>query len=123
MKNIIKLIGFMILSMLILTGTGCSVRHGDFTVLSGKIVRTSDFNLGQADRVKGVEGRSIQRIIVFFPVGGIPTIDEALDNALENGHGDVMTDAVVTFTSWYIPLIYGQAGWIIKGDVVKTRRN
>lgn len=42
---------------------------------------------------------------------------------LQKGGGDVMTDAVVTSWFWYIPYVYGQAGWEVKGDVVKTRRH
>jgi len=46
-----------------------------------------------------------------------------LDKALEKGDGDVMTDAVISSWWWYIPFIYGQNGWTVKGDVVKTRAN
>ena len=46
----------------------------------------------------------------------------ALDEALKTGGGDVMTDAVVkTWGFWFI--LYGQAGWSVEGDVVKTRKN
>jgi hypothetical protein len=103
--------------------SACSVRHGDFTVLSDKLVRTSDFDLSKADRVKGVVGRDVAHIIVIIPTKGQVTLKDALDDALRKGNGDVMTDAVITFWSWYIPYIYGETGWEVTGDVVRTRRD
>jgi hypothetical protein len=50
-------------------------------------------------------------------------LEEAVDDALGKGNGDVMTDATVHHWFWYIPYIYGQEGWSVTGDVVKTRRN
>lgn len=101
---------------------GCTVRHGDFTVLSNKLVRTSSFNLDQAERAKGVKGEEKTDIIIFFPTGGPPTIEGAVDDALKKGDGDVMTDAVIESWAFYIPYIYGQSGWSVTGDVVKTRK-
>ena len=121
MKNSKTLLYICIL-LLCLAVTGCSVRHGDFTVVSSKLVRLSEFELEKANRVRGIEGRDVMHIIILFPCGGQPTIDGALDDALEKGGGDVMTDAVITSWSWFIPYIYGQAGWSIEGDVVKTRK-
>ena len=62
-------------------------------------------------------------IIVFIPTKGNVTLEAAIDDALRKGQGDVMTDAVVHYWTWYIPYIYGQTGWEVVGDVVKTRRN
>jgi hypothetical protein len=105
-----------------LAGAGCTIRHGDFTVLSNKVMRLSEFELDKADRVKNVTGEEVQHIIVIIPTSGPPTVEGALDDALQKGSGDVMTDAVVKQWGWYIPYIYGQAGWSVTGDVVKTRR-
>ena len=111
-------------SLVILTAlllVGCTVRHGDFTVISNKALRLSEFELDRADRVRGVVGKDEAHIIILFPTKGI-TLEGALDDAFEKGDGDVMTDAVVTYRSFYIPYVYGQMGWQVKGDVVKTRR-
>jgi hypothetical protein len=102
--------------------TGCVYRHGEFTVMSNKLVRTSDFELDKADRAKGIEGSDAQVILLFFPLSGPPTLMGALDDAFEKGGGDVMTDAVVKTYFIWIPLLYAQSGWIVKGDVVKTRK-
>jgi hypothetical protein len=114
---------FLLLLVPVFVGTGCVTRQGDFTVASNKIIRLSEFELDKADRVKNITGKSVQHIICVFPTSGPPTLGGAMDEAFEKGGGDVMTDAVVESWFWYIPYIYGQAGWSITGDVVKTRRN
>ncbi len=100
--------------------SSCSVRHGDFTVLSDKLVRTSDFDLSKADRKTNITGEDVAHIIILFPTGA-PTLKGAMDDAFRKGNGDVLTDAVVSTWFWYIPYIYGQAGWRVTGDVVNTR--
>ncbi len=114
-----KLICIFLLGLVVCAG--CSVRHGDFTVLSNKLIRMSDFEVAKADRAKGIEGEDVQHIIFLFPVGSAPTLEGALDDALERGGGDLMTDAVASTYWFWIPYIYGQAAWKVKGDVVKTR--
>lgn len=103
--------------------SGCVTRHGDFTVISNKVIRLSEFELEKADRTKGIVGKDITHIIFFFPVGGPPTLEAALDDAFEKGGGDVMTDAVISSWFFWVPYLYGQYGWKVEGDVVKTRSN
>lgn len=110
-------------ALALLVGSGCAVHHGDFTVVSNKLVDVSKFELGKADRKKGIVGEDIVHIVVLFQIGGIPTVEAAIDDALEKGNGDVLTDASIDSWFWYIPYIYGQTGWRVKGDVVKTRKN
>ena len=86
------------------------------------MVRVSEFELDKADRAKGIIGQDVQHIIIFIPTGGPPTLDGALDDAFEKGGGDVMTDGVISWWFFYIPYVYGQVGWEVKGDVVKTRK-
>lgn len=117
------LTGSLVLAAALLLLPGCVVRQGDFTVLSNKLVRFSDFELSRADRVKNVEGRDVAHIIILIPTKANPNLEDAIDDALDKGDGDIMTDAVVHSWSWYIPYIYGQTGWKVEGDVVKTREN
>ena len=121
MRAVIK--SFSIILLIALVSTGCVVRHGDFSVISNKLIRVSALELDKPGRVKGVTGKDVRHIIVLFPTGGLPTLEGALDDAFEKGGGDVMTDAVIKSWSWYIPYVYGQDGWGVTGDVVKTRRN
>lgn len=120
MKKMLSACGLLVTLACFLSG--CAVRHGDFTVVSNKLVRLSEFELEKADRNKGIVGKDIRHIVFFIPTGGPPTLDGALDDAFRKGGGDAMTDAVITSWGFYIPLIYGQAGWKVEGDVVKTRK-
>ena len=79
------------------------------------MVRVSEFELDKADRAKGIIGQDVQHIIIFIPTGGPPTLDGALDDAFEKGGGDVMTDGVISWWFFYIPYVYGQVGWEVKG--------
>lgn len=115
--------GAAVVAVALMVCSGCVVRQGDFTVLSNKVVRLSQFELSKADRVKNVVGKEVQHLIILFPIGPAPTLDGALDDAFRKAGGDVMTDAVVHSWGWYIPYIYGQSGWSVEGDVVKTRKN
>jgi hypothetical protein len=115
-------VGFFWIALVALCSGACVTRQGDFTILSSKLVRLSDFDLSGAERVKNVEGRDVSHIIILFPTKANPSLEDALNDALEKGGGDVMTDATVHSWSWYIPYIYGQAGWKVRGDVVRTRR-
>jgi hypothetical protein len=100
--------------------TGCTVRHGDFSVVSNKLIDVNNFDLGSTSKAKHVVGKDLSHIIVLFPTG-LPTLEGAIDAALLKGEGDVVTNAVVSSGGWYIPYIYGQNYWIVEGDVVKTR--
>ena len=120
MRRYLSVGGSMLVASLLLSG--CTVRHGDFTVLSSKLVNIKELDLSKADRTKGVTGTDVAHIIVFIPTKQQVTLKEALDDALRKGNGDVMTDAVIYYWSWYIPYIYGQVGWEVTGDVVRTRR-
>ncbi|NDY43416.1 hypothetical protein G3N55_11260 [Dissulfurirhabdus thermomarina] len=99
----------------------CSVRQGDFTVLSNRLVNTKDFALNDGRRQKTV-GRDVQRTILFIPIGGPPTLEEAIDDALDRSGGDVLTDAVVHRNWFCIPFLYAQSEWRVEGTAVRTRR-
>lgn len=107
--------------LLSVLAAACTIRHGDFTVISNKLLRLSEFELEKADRVRGIEGRDIQHRILFIPTSGPPTLEGALDDILDKGQGDAVTDAVVQARMWDF-ILYAQYGWIVKGDVVKTRK-
>ena len=119
----IHIIKAVILCALLFCFAGCTVYHGHFTVASNKVFRLSQFEMEKANRTKAVEGESVQHIVILFPIGTQPTIEGALDDAMQKGNGDVMTDVSIKSWGFYIPYIYGQAGWSVKGDVVKTRKN
>ncbi len=118
MKLLIKFCCVMILSFLLCS---CTVRHGDFTVLSNRLIDTQRFDLNDPNR-HTVVGKDVQHIIIFIPTSGPPTLEGALDNAFDQSSGDVLTDAVIKSWNFYIPYLYGQCGWKVEGTSVKTRK-
>lgn len=95
----------------------CTMRQGDFTLLSTKNVEISRVDLKRVDFVKNIEGIDGRWWILFIPLGNEPTLEEACDRCLERGNsGDFMTSAVVYHTSWSL-LLFGYEAWTIKGDV------
>ena len=99
---------------------GCSTRMFDLTVVSTKGVDLQDLDLSTAKKCMDVTGVSSRSIIFIFPLGN-PDLEEAISDALIRSSGDIMVDAEVYYKFWYIPFIYGQFGYEVRGDVVKTR--
>lgn len=108
----------MFWTMLILVGLvvleGCTMRLGDFTVLSTKNVDVGVIKPG--DRFAGED--CISLITPWIPLGEI-NWKNAMDRALEKGKGDVMIDAVVTYTGWTV-ILFGQQCVSIEGTVSQS---
>jgi uncharacterized lipoprotein YajG len=113
----------LILASAMVLLTACTTNHGDFTVLSNKLVDTRHFHVDTTKVQKNVEGKDVSHIIVLFPTKANPNINDALNDVFRNTDSDVMINATVYSWGWYIPYIYGQAGWSVKGDAIKTRQN
>ena len=97
---------------------GCATRMGDLSVASTKIANLDGVNLNNAPTEHHVTGEAKSFVFLFIPFG-IPHLEDAVDDALEKGNGDVMTDITVTRKGWWF--LVGETGWEVTGDVVKTR--
>jgi hypothetical protein len=72
--------------------------------------------------IRDVEVRVVSHVIFWVPTSGQPpTVEEALAEALDRGRGDVLLNATVDRVAWYVPLLYGEYGWVVRGDVVRLR--
>jgi hypothetical protein len=91
---------------------GCTQRIGDFTLISTKNVDIG----GKYKKVDGrFEGTDAKAEILGIPLG-IPDLKQAVDNCIESGKGELISNAVVEFNYWSI-ILYGQRKYIVKGDV------
>jgi hypothetical protein len=107
------------LCLFVIVVSGCATRS-DFTAISSKNLNLSDVQIDRT-RLKGrTSGEDCTHIIIFIPTGGPPTLDEALDRALEPKNANLLLDAVVDWNSFYIPYIYGQTCWNVEGDAYDT---
>ena len=91
--NRISVVAFLLLMLSI---TGCSTRVGDFSVISTRNVEIgSEYELVKRD----VEGESKIPIIIVIPAG-VPSIIDAVDDALELVDGDLLMNAKIHDNSW-----------------------
>ncbi|MCD6465418.1 hypothetical protein J7L27_03515 [Candidatus Bathyarchaeota archaeon] len=105
----------MFLSLIFIAN--CSWRIADLTVASTKNVEMGAEYVRVAT---GVRGSDIKSIIIFIPTGH-PNLEEAVDRALEKADGELMTNVVLYQKWWWIPYIYGQIKYEVKGDIWKRK--
>ncbi|MHC4473287.1 MAG: hypothetical protein ACYS99_20270 [Planctomycetota bacterium] len=114
-KRSLRVLGLLVLAVLFLGG--CKIRQADLTV-----VATGNVNLDRVDLDslpgQDVEGESVGWVVLFFPVS-FPHLEDAVDDALRKGRGDLMTDAVMYTSGWWF--LVGQNIITVKGRAVKTR--
>ena len=109
---------FLVLAVFILCTAGCSSRVGDFTIISTKNV---DIGSNYVKVASQADGSDIKPIIVVFPMG-TANIKAAIDDILRKNDGDLVTDVVIDSSYWYIPYVFGQTGFTVKGDVWKKAK-
>ena len=120
MKVLINHVLLVVFLVCIIFNTGCSMRLSDLTVASTKNVNLDKVDLDSLPQTKGIVGKDTKYRILFIPLG-FPHLEDAIDDALDKGNGDVMIDAVVHSRGWWF--IIGQDSLEVKGTVVKTRGN
>ena len=65
---------------------------------------------------RDVESTDGRLWFLIIPLGSQPKIKQAMDNCLEEGKGDFMTNAVVYEESWSL-LLFSWGAFMVKGDV------
>lgn len=99
-----------------LFGSGCTKVLGDFTLLTSKNINLSDFSTEEAETSGEMAyGEDVTHIIIFIPTGGPPNLKEAVDRALDSKNAYMLTNARISYTGFYIPYIYGQMKYEVKG--------
>ena len=98
--------------------SGCAVRLGGMTAISTKNVSLNTVDLDKMPQTKNVVGTDSRFVFIFIPLG-FPTVQGAVDDALDKGQGDVILDAVLQAESWWF--IIGQNSLTVKGHVVNTK--
>ena len=117
--NVIDMKKYSLLFFLFIVVLPSCATRSDFTAISSKNVNLSNIQIDRT-RMKGrTVGEDCQHIIIIFPTGGPPTLDEALDRALEAKRANLLLDAVVKWNTFSI-LIYGQTCWKVEGDAYDT---
>lgn len=102
----------------VIFANGCSERLGSFTVLSTKNIDLSNFSTQTEMGLDRVRGEDVSHIVFVCP-NKIPSFKEAVDIALEENDSYMLSDAVLKYEWFYIPLIYGQEKFVAEGIPVK----
>ncbi|MBI9017552.1 MAG: hypothetical protein JEZ07_09865 [Phycisphaerae bacterium] len=96
---------------------GCN--RGDFTVLTTKNIPLNNFTCDSGKSGLCTEGHDTNHIIIFFSTKPYLHFEESIDDALKNGNADILTNARLTQTAFYIPYIYGICDLKTTGTAVK----
>ncbi len=100
--------------------SGCTTRVADMSIISTRNTTLDKVDLDSRPQVRGITGKDSSFIFLFIPFG-VPHLEDAIDDALDKGNGDVMVDAVIHQQGWWF--IVGQSSLKVKGTVVNTRNN
>ncbi len=110
-----KLLSSLILLLFIFL-MGCAVRQADLTAITTRNVKLDGVNLNALPGKK-VEGKDSNFVFLFIPFG-MPQLEDAIDDALDKGEGDLMLDAVIYTNHWWF--LIGQDIITVKGTIVNT---
>jgi hypothetical protein len=110
MKHAITFIS--IIAIMMASFVGCSQRIGDFTLISTK-------NVDIGGKYKQIEGRfsgdDSRGVFLGIPLG-TPNLKTAVDNCIQSGKGDLITNAVLDGSYWSV-IIWGEQKYTVTGDV------
>jgi hypothetical protein len=106
-----KIVG---VALLLVTATGClSTRLADLTIVSTQNVDFSKLTPEVISSAKEVEG-------VALPWYGGGDMEDAIEDALKKGGGNVLMDAVI-YREVRSYVLWGRTGYRVKGRVLKAR--
>ncbi len=107
------------LTLTALALSSCSSRLLELTVAGSKNVKLDESPSYSAAHNTPTEGTHRSHIFLIFPFGQ-PSIDHALDDALESAGPNAVAlyNMSLDQTTWYIPFLYGQKIYTVKGDPV-----
>jgi hypothetical protein len=113
------------LAAALLTTTGCALQtvpHGRFAALTTRPAPSLGFQVEGLPRTRDVEAVVLSQHFLWVPTRtDPPTLEEAVEEALRRGNGDLLLDVEVDRIFFAVPLLYGQEGWRVRGDVVRSR--
>ncbi len=113
-----KLMKLMIMFFAISVMISCTQRYGALTVATTKNI---SINMAEFEKVAdGVTGKNTKPIYIIIPTG-TPSIEDAIDAALTEYGGDLMQNVVIYYKWFYIPYVYGEYTFEVKGDVWKLK--
>jgi hypothetical protein len=111
------------LALLLALAPGCTTTQSfRFAALSSDQVPTLGYPHEGSSRVVDVAAEVRTQVFLWIPTNTRPpTLQDAVEGALRRGGGNLLVDATVERWWVWVPFLYGQEGWRVRGDVVRTR--
>lgn len=107
----------------LLAAPGCATQPLRFTALSSEAFPALGYAAAESETVPNVSATVRSHTIFWIPTNTrTPTLQDAVDRALERGGGDLLVNAEVEHWWVFVPFLYGQEGWTVRGDVVRPKR-
>jgi hypothetical protein len=103
---------------------GCATTtHDTFAALSSQRVPYLGYQIDEGTLVPDVAAEIRTQTILWIPTNTRPpTLQAAVDAALKRGRGEILLNAEVDHWWVFVPFLYGQEGWYVRGDSVRSRR-
>jgi hypothetical protein len=118
MKRHIQITGLVLLGVLMMTGSGCVTRMGDFSVISTGVPQYD--RMGSAPLTPNTQAASRRFWLGPFPLSGPPTVKEAVDRCLDRAGGDFIERARIYSTDWSL-LIISYGSYSVRGEVGNSK--
>jgi hypothetical protein len=110
------------LALLLAGAAGCATEHMRFAALSSQQVPALGYPLEGSRVVPDVASEVRSHTIFWIPTNtDAPTLQDAVDGALRRGAGNLLVDVEVDHWWVFVPFLYGQEGWRVRGDVVRSQ--
>lgn len=93
--------------------SGCWGTTGRLAAASTRNIAASELRSEAPPR--HVIGRSCIDLIVVFPTA-MPNFGDAVEDALRQTGGSVLTDVTIRYELYYVPLVYGMACYVAEGN-------
>ncbi len=97
---------------------GCTSHIADYAAITTRDIELEHLDIDSLPKTENVVGRSY-KFYVLLPVHKA-RLDDAVEDALNKGNGDLLIDASVYYTGRW--LIFGETELEIYGTVVDTRK-
>jgi hypothetical protein len=98
--------------------TGCRMHLGDMSVASTREIPLRQIDFRKVPAGKKAVGKDSRPVFLFIPLG-FPDLTKAIDNALEESGGDILTDVVIHAEGWWF--LVGQNGIVVEGTALNTK--
>src|SRR5689334_13686473 len=109
--------GALILGLAVAGATGCTGTTGHLAVATTRPLdpRSVALDASTVRLRRHVVGHSCIKVVGIFPLA-MPNFGDALEDALRQSGADRLSNVVIGYEVFDIPLIYGVACYVVAGD-------